>query len=155
MNEDFYNLLRELSDMHPKLNVMHGGAGGAHGKADTRPKPMKVLKDYVKNNRMRLFDFFSMMDKDKSMSLTITEFANGLKETGIPLTSDELIELVQKLDRDSDGEINYRFVLCAYQMLFQCRENEGKSRFTLVACMIDKMKKICMEKKTKYLMLEW
>ena len=139
--------------MHPKLNVMHGGAGGAHGKADARPKPMKVLKDYVKNNRMRLFDFFSMMDKDKSMSLTITEFANGLKETGIPLTSDELIELVQKLDRDSDGEINYRFVLSTYQMLLLCKENEGKSRFTLVMCMIDKNEKLCM-KKTKNLMLE-
>lgn len=94
--------------MHPSLKVLHGGAGGAHGKGDTRPKPMKVLKDYVKNNRMRLFDFFSMMDKDKSMSLSITEFANGLKETGIPLTSDELVDLVMKLDKDSDGEINYR-----------------------------------------------
>ena len=112
VNEEFYRLLRELSELHPKLNVVHGGAGGAHGKADPRPKPMKVLKDYVKNNRMRLFDFFSMMDKDKSMSLTISEFADGLKETGIPLTSDELLELVNKLDKDNDGEINYRCDIC-------------------------------------------
>lgn len=109
INEDFYNLLQEISNLHPALKVLHGGAGGAHGKGDVRPKPMKVLKDYVKNNRMRLFDFFSMMDKDKSMSLTITEFANGLKETGIPLTSEELFDLIKQLDKDNNGEINYRY----------------------------------------------
>ena len=101
--------MREISDLHPALKVIHGGAGGAHGKADARPKPMKVLKDYVKNNQMRLFDFFSMMDKDKSMSLTITEFAKGLKETGIPLMTEEVLDLVKKLDKDNDGEINYRY----------------------------------------------
>lgn len=90
---------------------MHGGAGGAPGKADARPKPMKVLKDYVKENRMRLFDFFSMMDKDKSMSLTIPELAHGLQETGIPLTGEELLDLVKKLDKDNDGEIDYRYML--------------------------------------------
>ena len=97
--------------MHPTLKVLHGGAGGIPGKAEGRPKPMKVLKDYVRDNRMRLFDFFSMMDKDRSMSLTIAEFANGLKETGIPLTSEELLDLVKKLDKDNDGEIDYRLVL--------------------------------------------
>ena len=109
INNEFYTLLRDLSDLYPELSIMHGGAGGAHGKADPRPKPMKVLKDYVKNNRMRLFDFFSMMDKDKSMSLSLAEFANGLKETGIPLNTDELLQLVKKLDKDNDGEINYRY----------------------------------------------
>ena len=108
MNSDFYELLRELSDLFPELTVLHGGAGGAHGKAKPRPKPMKVLKDYIKSNQMRLFDFFSMMDKDKSMSISVTEFANGLKENGLSLNGDELLKLVQKLDRDKDGEINYR-----------------------------------------------
>ena len=69
---------------------------------------MKVLKNYVKQNRMRLFDFFSMMDKDKSMSLTVSELVNGLRETGIPLTSEELLVLVKELDKDRDGEIDYR-----------------------------------------------
>ena len=40
---------------------------------------MKILKNYIENNQMRLYDFFSMMDKDKSMSLTIDEFVNGLQ----------------------------------------------------------------------------
>eukprot|EP00794_Sanderia_malayensis_P014126 gene14126-15604_t len=127
VNSDFYALLRELSELHPKLQVFHGGAGGAHGKPDVRPKPMKVLQDYVKNNRMRLFDFFSMMDKDKSMSLTITEFANGLKETGIPLTTNELLELIEKLDRDNDGEINYsEFVLGSMEQHIENRKDALK-----------------------------
>jgi len=108
VNDDFYSLLHEISDTYPALKVLHGGAGGAPGKADARPKPMKVLKNYVKQNRMRLFDFFSMMDKDKSMSLTVSELVNGLRETGIPLTSEELLVLVKELDKDRDGEIDYR-----------------------------------------------
>eukprot|EP00795_Rhopilema_esculentum_P015564 gene15564-6829_t len=129
INDEFYGLLREISDLHPKLKVVHGGAGGAHGKADQRPKPMKVLKDYVKNNRMRLFDFFSMMDKDKSMSLTLAEFANGLKETGIPLTTDELLDLVEKLDKDKNGEINYsEFVLGSVEQHLEERKDALKTR---------------------------
>lgn len=61
------------------MKIIHGGSGGFNEKGKERPPPMKILKNYIENNQMRLYDFFSMMDKDKSMSLTIDEFVNGLQ----------------------------------------------------------------------------
>ena len=69
---------------------------------------LKVLREYVKNNQMRVFDLFKSLDKDKSMSISISEFVAGLKETGVPLRHDELLTLVKSLDLDGDGEIDYR-----------------------------------------------
>lgn len=48
-------------------------------KPKARPAPMKILKNYIDDNRMRLLDLFNTLDKDKSMSLTVQEFAEGLK----------------------------------------------------------------------------
>ena len=40
---------------------------------------MKIVKNYIENNRMRLLDLFNTLDKDKSLSITVKEFADGLK----------------------------------------------------------------------------
>lgn len=68
----------------------------------------KVLREYIKNNQMRVFDLFKSLDKDKSMSISIPEFVAGLQQTGVPLRHDELLGLVKSLDLDGDGEIDYR-----------------------------------------------
>lgn len=94
----------------PDLKVYHGGLGGSPQKAAERPKPMKVLREYIKNNQMRVFDFFKSLDKDKSLSISVGEFVRGLKETGVPLRHDELLTLVRSLDLDGDGEIDYKYV---------------------------------------------
>ena len=103
-------LLKDMQEVMPDLRVYHGGLGGSPQKAAERPKPMKVLRDYIKNNRMRVFDFFKTLDKDNSMSISIPEFVQGLKESGVPLRNDELVSLVKSLDLDGDGEIDYKYV---------------------------------------------
>ena len=40
---------------------------------------MKILKNYIEDNKMRLLDLFNTLDKDKSMNITVKEFADGLK----------------------------------------------------------------------------
>ena len=108
MNDEFITILNQLKTERTELKVYHGGLGGAPQKAAERPKPMKVLRDYIKNNQMRVFDLFKSLDKDKSMSISVPEFVAGLKETGVPLRMDELLTLVKSLDLDGDGEIDYR-----------------------------------------------
>ncbi|XP_046841002.1 leucine-rich repeat-containing protein 74B-like isoform X2 [Xenia sp. Carnegie-2017] len=107
IHEEFLKLSKELEETRPGIKIIHGGSGGFNEKSKERPTPMKILKNYIENNQMRLYDFFSMMDKDKSMSLTIDEFVNGLQETGIQMNDKELLALVQSLDKNNDGEINY------------------------------------------------
>lgn len=61
------------------MKISHGGTGGADFKPQARPTPMKILKNYIEDNKMRLLDLFNTLDKDKSMNITIKEFADGLK----------------------------------------------------------------------------
>ena len=65
--------------MRGNIKITHGGSGGSPIKPKTRPAPMKILKNYIADNQLRLLDFFNALDKDKSMSITVKEFADGLK----------------------------------------------------------------------------
>ena len=82
MNQEFLAILKDVLVTRPDVKISHGGSGGACEKAKERPAPMKMLKNYIDNNQMRLYDFFCMMDKDKSMSLSIEEFVKGLEVRG-------------------------------------------------------------------------
>jgi len=115
VNQQFIELLEEIQKKNSKLQIYHGGLGGSSQKAVDRPKPMKILRDYIKNNQMRVFDFFKSLDKDKSMSISIAEFVKGLKEQGVPLRIDELLPLVLSLDLDGNGEIEYKEFVVGHQ----------------------------------------
>ena len=65
--------------MRPTMKINHGGTGGAAFKPKPRPSPMKILKNWIEGNQMRLLDLFNTLDKDKSMNITVKEFADGLK----------------------------------------------------------------------------
>ena len=72
-------LCKEVQQLRPDMKIRHGGTGGAPFKPKNRPTPMKILKNYIEDNKMRLLDLFNTLDKDKSMNITVKEFADGLK----------------------------------------------------------------------------
>ena len=43
------------------------------------------------------------------MSVSYDEFKEGLKQSGIPITPGQIDALIAYLDRDGDGEIDFRF----------------------------------------------
>lgn len=79
VNNDFTELCKEVQHLRPDMKISHGGTGGAAFKPKARPTPMKILKNYIEDNKMRLLDLFNTLDKDKSMNITVEEFADGLK----------------------------------------------------------------------------
>lgn len=79
VNNDFIELCKEVQQTRPNIKVRHGGTGGAAFKPKSRPSPMKILKNWIESNQMRLLDLFNTLDKDKSMNITVKEFADGLK----------------------------------------------------------------------------
>lgn len=107
VNNDFVELCKEVQQLRPNMKIRHGGTGGAAFKPKPRPSPMKILKNWIEDNQMRLLDLFNTLDKDKSMNITVKEFADGLKETGIDMNYYELYKLIDSLDKNKDGEINY------------------------------------------------
>ena len=66
-----------------------------------------ILKKYVEDKNYRLVDLFNQFDKDHSLSVTREEFRTGLKSIGVPMTDDQLTKLIEILDEDGDGEIDY------------------------------------------------
>ena len=108
MNSAFVNHLNFIQKSNPLIKVYHGGFSGCALQPAERPKPMKILRDHVKKNQMRIFDVFNNLDKDKSMSISISEFVDGLQQSGVPLRLDELFELVKTLDLNGDGEVDYK-----------------------------------------------
>jgi hypothetical protein len=70
--------------------------------------PLKKLKNYIDKHQIKLIDLFNKFDSDGSLSVTKAQFIQGIRELGLNLTDDEHQVLVDELDADRDGEINYR-----------------------------------------------
>ncbi|XP_021370386.1 leucine-rich repeat-containing protein 74B-like isoform X4 [Mizuhopecten yessoensis] len=106
VNNDFNDIYKQVQEQCPELKLKHGGM-----EPPKKPKkpvhPMVKLANYIQKNNLRLVDFFNKFDKDGSMSVTYEEFQQGIEETGIKLSSDEVSQLLLELDSDGDGEINY------------------------------------------------
>ncbi|XP_077991353.1 uncharacterized protein LOC144445611 [Glandiceps talaboti] len=113
ITNEFEELLKDILEERPHLRVEHGGTGGyGYRRRETQSlkhpvDPMSYLLDYIQKNNLRLLDLFQRFDKDKSLSVSRSEFKKGIQSTGIPLNDTQLEELVNLLDRDKNGEIEF------------------------------------------------
>ncbi|XP_066551152.1 leucine-rich repeat-containing protein 74A [Amia ocellicauda] len=109
VNETFLQLLEVTCQQHQGLEVLYGGVGGFIAKKPPqRPDPMKVIQDYLDERKLRLWDFFRKIDKDGSMRVPVSEFRKAVQQSSIPLDRFQIEELVQRLDKDRTGKVDYR-----------------------------------------------
>ena len=66
-----------------------------------------MLLEYIELRGLRVVDFFRQLDKDNSKKVSRAEFMVGAKKAGIPITRRQLQKLVNILDVDGDGNIDY------------------------------------------------
>ena len=107
VGKEFVDL--KLSEIFPNLKIITGGSWVHKPKKAPKMDPMTMLKVYMDQHGLRLVDFFHKLDTDGSMTLSRDEFKGGIQMAGIPMTETEIEALLDVLDRDGDGEINYRF----------------------------------------------
>ncbi|XP_050406291.1 leucine-rich repeat-containing protein 74A [Patella vulgata] len=69
--------------------------------------PMSILKKYIVESGYRLIDLFKDFDKDGNMFITRDEFTKGLQAANINMTETQIQELVQQLDKDKNGKIDF------------------------------------------------
>ncbi|KAM9328888.1 calcyphosin [Gastrophryne carolinensis] len=50
---------------------------------------------------------FRIMDDNRTNSLDLEEFSKGLQNYGVPLSSDEVLEIFQRFDTNGNGTINF------------------------------------------------
>ncbi|XP_061162223.1 leucine-rich repeat-containing protein 74B-like isoform X5 [Saccostrea echinata] len=122
VNKDFDDIFKQVQEQIPDIKMRHGGMEPPK-KPRARIHPMVKLTNYIEKNNLRLVDFFNKFDKDGSMSVTYEEFQQGIecakaalqklvksetfKDTGIKLSQEEVQILLNELDSDGDGEINF------------------------------------------------
>lgn len=103
------HLLELTCQEHPSLDVQYGGVGGFIAKKPPkRVDPMKVIQDYLDERKLRLWDFFRNIDKDGTMRVPVAEFRKAVQQSTIPLDRYQIEDLIQRLDRDKTGIVDYR-----------------------------------------------
>lgn len=124
VNKDCLSVLEEIELTRPDFKVIHKGAVGQFHKPPPEDvDPVKVLRQYIESKSLRIWDFFKQYDKDKSMSVSTEEFRKGIMESGIGLKKRDIDKLVDILDKDGDGEIDYsEFVQGQKDMVQQERQ---------------------------------
>ncbi|XP_041105268.1 leucine-rich repeat-containing protein 74A-like [Polyodon spathula] len=112
VNETFLQLLEETRKYHPKLLLHYAGMGGwVSKKTKEKTDPMKAIQDYLVERKLRLWDFFRNIDKDGKQTVSVQDFKGALQNLHIPLQKNALEELIQRLDVDRDGNIDYSELL--------------------------------------------
>ncbi|XP_033100475.1 EF-hand calcium-binding domain-containing protein 12-like isoform X2 [Anneissia japonica] len=69
---------------------------------------MEILSRHLAAKRERIIDLFSRADKDKSWTISRDEFRKCIKEGNIEMAPQLLEDLVESLDQDNNGEIDYK-----------------------------------------------
>ncbi|XP_061699732.1 leucine-rich repeat-containing protein 74A isoform X1 [Syngnathoides biaculeatus] len=120
VNENFLHLLEVASKDHPNLDVQYGGVGGFIGKKTLKPiDPMKVIQDYLDRRKLRLWDFFRNIDKDATMQVPVVDFRNAVQQSSIPLDRFQIEVLIQRLDRNRTGIVDYRGLVDTRKQMMQ------------------------------------
>ncbi|EDV29185.1 uncharacterized protein TRIADDRAFT_52814 [Trichoplax adhaerens] len=100
-------ILEEITKKFPTIKITHGGFSNNSGLKSIKVDPMAVLQEYIESHNLRIIDLFNRFDRDNSRTVDKREFLDGMKTLDVPLTKDQLLELVDRLDADGDGQIAY------------------------------------------------
>ncbi len=102
----FYELERELVANNHNIKFIHETRlQKTPAKALTDPR--ELLKKFLADNNIHKLDLFDFIDQDASMSVSVEEFKQGLKTAKCGLADFQIDELMDLLDQDHDGEIDY------------------------------------------------
>ncbi|XP_075139515.1 leucine-rich repeat-containing protein 74A [Leptodactylus fuscus] len=129
VNEQFLSLLDSASASRPALHVLYAGKKGFIAKKrHTRPDPMRVIQDFLDERKLRLLDFFKNMDKDGSMSVQVSDFCRYMAVAGLPLDAAQMDSLVQRLDKDQTGTIDYRDLVDSRKKMVKEQRKQQRRR---------------------------
>lgn len=88
-----------------------------HNRYPNEKDPLIVMEEFLVDKRLRLVDFFNTVDKDRSGGITPPELLNAFKNKGMQLSALQQEELLERLDGDSNGEIQYAELSAAHKQL--------------------------------------
>ena len=106
LEKEFYELEKEIRLNNRSIKFIHETIF-----KEKQPKritdPREILKKFLNDNGIHKLDLFDFIDRDASMAISVDEFRKGLKVANCGLVDFQIDELMQLLDQDQDGEIDY------------------------------------------------
>ena len=69
---------------------------------------MAIIDNFLKQNCLRLVDLFSQFDKNKDWHVSEAEFRYAIQLAKMPITEQQLENLILALDRNEDGMLDYK-----------------------------------------------
>ncbi|XP_011674867.2 leucine-rich repeat-containing protein 74A [Strongylocentrotus purpuratus] len=133
VNKDCVKLLTELKEVRPEFLVAYQSSVGQFEKPpEKEPDPVKMLREFISANNLRVWDLFKTYDKDKSLTVTREEFKKGLVSSGLQMKPHLLNRLVETLDKDGDGEIDYGELKIGHNEMIQAERDERKRQMERV-----------------------
>ncbi|XP_064637927.1 leucine-rich repeat-containing protein 74B-like [Lineus longissimus] len=115
IDEDFQEKLKCIQRIRT-IDIIHGSVVNPQRSLvakhrlsifDTTTDPIMVLFEYMKQSNLRLVDFFHVLDRDKSETISKQEFREGLQSVNIPMSEQALSSLMRKMDLNNDGQIDF------------------------------------------------
>ena len=105
----------DVSSMKTDMEVKRAGADGSASQARKQmgmamlPKDdiLRQISEKVESKSKNLRNVFRDFDEDKSGTVDVIEFRRGLAHLGFEMTNKQYDALLNRVDRDSDGDINY------------------------------------------------
>ncbi|XP_013406253.1 leucine-rich repeat-containing protein 74B-like [Lingula anatina] len=116
VDKEFDALEKEMIE-NRGLTVIHAGVIGNYvitgkyakkaGADDLTKDPVFLLRQHCEKKDIRMVDLFRNFDKNGDYKVTKEEFKKGIKVAGINLDDQQILDLVERLDKCPDGRIDY------------------------------------------------
>ncbi len=110
-------LLKSRGDFIVTYSGVSNNSGFGNQKNEIRllkKKIFNLIRNYLKEKKLRMVDLFNRWDKDKSLSLSREEFRDGIAAANIPLSPEMINFLVDQLDADGNGSVGYDEFVAIY-----------------------------------------
>ncbi|CAC5411343.1 unnamed protein product [Mytilus coruscus] len=125
--------LAELKEPFPELEIIHGytdsyGKRRMVGFGDMGQEALLCLKEYLEECNMTVTELFSRFDEDGSNSVDYDEFRQGIRDEGIPLSSEQVDHLIKYIDIDGDGDIDFSELVLKIKEITKKRAEEVAQR---------------------------
>lgn len=71
------------------------------------PVAMSIIAEYCHENKLRLLDLYTQMDRDKDWLVSRDEVRKIVRSNNIPLTDAQLEAMIIALDADNNDQLDY------------------------------------------------
>lgn len=110
VKDEFHIIAEELKKLK-EIEIITDDTPELRNRED-EPDPATLLRNYIAKENVLVVDLFRKLDHDGSMQVSVKEFAEGLRKSNVGLTQYEVDKIIDMLDADKDGEIDYSEFVC-------------------------------------------